>query len=132
MTGNHSESVEDYLAEKADILQRLVVEYPKAILQIGEEFGFHPEKGGYDLVAQTDRMDLYQVLPTEPGVEVRNELKPIVLVHPYVLGCGIMSFLPSERKSYVHAFANQGNSHVLPYHQGHRNKPRCSDHDGRG
>ncbi len=108
ITGNNSESVEDYLAEKADILHRLIVEYPKAIRQIGEEFGFHPEKGGYELVAETDRMGLYQVLPTQPGVEVRNDLKPIVLVHPYVLGCGIMCFLPGEKKSYVHAFANQG------------------------
>lgn len=108
MTGNDSESVEDYLAEKADILHRLIVEYPKAIRSIGEEFGFHPEKHGYKLVAETDRMSLYQVLPTEPGVEVHNDLKPVVLVHPYVLGCGIMCFLAGERKSYVHSFANQG------------------------
>jgi hypothetical protein len=53
-------------------------------------------------------MDLYQVLPTEDGVEIRPEVKPIVIAHPYVLGPGILTFLPGERKSYAHAFANQG------------------------
>ncbi len=34
--------------------------------------------------------------------------KPILIVHPYVLGADILAFLPGENKSYVHSFANQG------------------------
>ena len=53
-------------------------------------------------------MCLYQVLPTEPDVEVRPDIKPILIAHPYVLGPNILAFLPEERKSYVHAFSNMG------------------------
>lgn len=108
LTGNHDETIDQYIGEKAEILQRLIVEYPKAIRDIADDFGFHPERPGYELIAETSRMSLYQVFPTEPGVEIRSEVKPIVLMHPYVLGCGIMSFLPGQKKSYIHAFANQG------------------------
>lgn len=102
------ETVDQYLAEKLEILRRLVVDYPDAIWEVGKEFGFHFDDGGYRLVAQTDRMFLYQVLPNKPGVQVRAEMKPIIVAHPYVLGHGILAFLPGERKSYVHAFANMG------------------------
>ena len=34
--------------------------------------------------------------------------KPILIIPPYVLGANILSFLPQDNKSYVHAFANQG------------------------
>ncbi len=102
------ETVDEYFAEKLEILRRLVVDYPDAIWEVGKEFGFHFDDGGYRLIAQTDRMFLYQVLPNEPGVQVQDEMKPIVVAHPYVLGHGILAFLPGERKSYVHAFANMG------------------------
>ncbi len=106
--GEDGETVDEYMAEKAEVLRRLIVEYPDAIRDVGSEYGFHTDGSGSRLVAETDRMALYQVLPTEPGVETRNDLKPIVACHPYVLGPGIMSFLPGEKKSFVHAFANQG------------------------
>ncbi len=106
--GEEGETVDKYMAEKAEALKRLVVEYPKAIRDIGAEYGFHPESGGYAKVAETGRMELYQVLPTQPGVEVRSDHKPIIVVHPYVLGPNILVFLPQENKSYVHAFANCG------------------------
>jgi hypothetical protein len=51
---------------------------------------------------------MYQVLPTKQGVEVNNDLKPMILVPPYMLGVHILSFLPGENKSYAHAFANEG------------------------
>lgn len=108
LLGTSGETVDQYLSEKAEVLEKLVVEYPDAIWAIGPEFGFHPESGGYRKAAETDRMDLYEVLPTEAGVETRPELKPIVIAHPYVLGPGILAFLPGEQKSYLHAFANQG------------------------
>ena len=34
--------------------------------------------------------------------------KPILIIPPYVLGANILSFLPGEKRSYVHCFANQG------------------------
>jgi hypothetical protein len=108
LSGSGGELLDAYSSEKLDVLRRLVVDYPDAIRDIGNEFGFQLDNGGYVRVAETDRMSLYQVLPTEPGVEVRTDLKPIIVVHPYVLGAGIIAFLPGERKSYVHAFANQG------------------------
>jgi hypothetical protein len=41
-------------------------------------------------------------------VAVRKDLKPLLLVPPYMLGVHILSFLPHENKSYAHAFANEG------------------------
>ncbi|MEW6348417.1 MAG: metal transporter [Thermodesulfobacteriota bacterium] len=106
--GGPGEKVDEYMARKAALLQRLVVDYPDAIRSIEPEYGFHFDDGTYRLAAETDRMWLYQVLPTEPGVAVREDCKPIVIAHPYVLGPNIIAFLPGERKSYVHAFANEG------------------------
>ncbi len=106
--GGKGEKVDEYMAQKAALLQRMVVDYPDAIRNIEPEYGFHFDDGTYHLAAETDRMLLYQVLPTEPGVKVREDGKPIVIAHPYVLGANIIAFLPGERKSYVHAFANKG------------------------
>jgi hypothetical protein len=106
--GNGGETLDQYWAHKIDVFQKLVVSYPDAIRDIGAEYGFHPEDGGYILTAETPRMQLYQVLPTDPNVEVRTDSKPIIICHPYVLGRNIIVFLPKERKSYAHAFANQG------------------------
>ncbi len=102
------ETLDHYFAEKAEVLRRLVVDYPDAIRAAGDMFGFHLDDGGYVRIAETDRMGLYQVLPNKPGVEIRPDLKPIMVAHPYVLGSGILAFLPGENKSYVHAFANEG------------------------
>ena len=51
---------------------------------------------------------MYQVLPLKEGVVVRRDLKPMLLVPPYMLGVHILAFLPHENKSYAHAFANAG------------------------
>ncbi len=106
--GGPGEKVDEYMAQKAALLQRLVVDYPDAIRAIEPEYGFHFDDGTYRLAAETDRMWLYQVLPTTPGVEVEEGGKPIIIAHPYVLGPNIIAFLPGENKSYVHAFANKG------------------------
>jgi hypothetical protein len=107
-TGASGETVDGYMAEKTEVLDRLVVRYPDAIWSVGSEFGFHPESDGYVEIAETPRMKLFQVLPTDKSVAVNNGVKPILIAHPYVLGPGILTFLPSENKSYAHAFANQG------------------------
>ncbi len=106
--GEDGETPDRYFAEKVEVFRRLVVDYPDAIRAAGDIFGFHLDDGGYVRVAETDRMGLYQVLPNKPGVEIRPDLKPIMVAHPYVLGAGILAFLPGENKSYVHAFANEG------------------------
>jgi hypothetical protein len=106
--GVDGDPLDDYTAEKVEALRRLVVDYPDAIREIGEDFGFHFDKGGYTLVGETDRMSMYSVHPTDPNVHTNPDGKPILIAHPYVLGSGILAFLPSDNKSYVHAFANQG------------------------
>ncbi len=102
------EDMAEYAARKARLLNLVVHDYPKAILNIEPEYGFHFENGGYVKLAETDRFELYQVLPLDPGVTVREGGKPVIIVPPYVLGANILAFLPGERKSYVHCFANQG------------------------
>lgn len=108
LTGSPGESVDQYMAEKVEVLRRLVVDYPDAIYAVGDEFGFHLDRDGYTRIAETDRMLLIQVPPTDPKIRIREDAKPILVAHPYVLGAGILAFLPKEQKSYVHAFANQG------------------------
>lgn len=102
------EDIFEFLSSKARISKALAQDYPQEIKEIADEFGFHFERGGYDKVTETDRFVLYQVLPTEKDVQVREDGKPILIVHPYVLGADILAFLPSENKSYVHCFANHG------------------------
>ncbi len=100
--------ISDYISRNAHCVRQVAQDYWQAIEKIGDEFGFHFEKGGYDQIAETDRFTLYQVLPTDKNVYVRTEGKPVLIVHPYVLGADILAFLPKEDKSYVHCFANQG------------------------
>jgi len=75
----------------------------KQIEAIADEFGFHFNTPNYKLVHETDSFQLYQVLPLKKGVEVRSDLKPVILVPPYMLGVHILSFLPYENKSYSHS-----------------------------
>ncbi len=97
----------------ADRMEKLVngvaYSYPEAIDNIGSEFGFHFERQPEgSMVDETGRFELYQVLPTDPKVKVREDGKPLLIVPPFVLGANILSFLPGEGRSYAHAFANQG------------------------
>jgi hypothetical protein len=48
------------------------------------------------------------VLPLDRDVAVKEKGKPVLIIPPYVLGAGILCFLPGENKSYVHCYANQG------------------------
>jgi len=58
--------------------------------------------------AETDRFTLYQSCRKHKGVNFRPDMKPVLIIPPYVLGANILAFLPGEDKSYVHCFANQG------------------------
>jgi hypothetical protein len=107
LSGRNGNGFADLLAKEADLLERIVYEYPQAICDIEPEYGFHFEGGGYRKMAETERFALYQVLP-RGSAGVRKDAKPILIIPPYVLGANILSFLPGENKSYVHAYADQG------------------------
>lgn len=101
------ETLDEVLVRQKDILQRVLVEYPKAIKAIEPEYGFHFEKQPESICAETKRFTLHQVFPNEPGIETDDSLKPIIILPPFVLGANILSFLPGEKKSYAHSFANR-------------------------
>jgi hypothetical protein len=102
------EDIADYMARRARLMDLLVYEYPKAIQDIEPEYGFHFDDGGYLKVAETERFTLYQVLPRDQNIQVRQDGKPVIIIPPFVLGANIMAFLPDENKSFVHCFASQG------------------------
>lgn len=103
------EDLPAYVRRMANLMETVSVRYPRAIREIAPEFGFHFERGECgERVAETGRFVLYQVLPNDPEVGVRNDGKPVLIIPPYVLGADILAFLPGERKSYAHSFANQG------------------------
>lgn len=88
-------------------MKALVYDFPKEIEKV-EGFGFDFKDSRYRLVAETPRFNLYQVMPWDAEIRVDNNLKPIIIMHPYVLGANILAFDPDGRKSYVHSFANAG------------------------
>ncbi len=90
------------------LMDMVVNIYPGAVREIQSEFGFHFNNGRYVRVAETDRFELYQVLPIDKTIKVRENGKPVLVIPPYVLGANILAFLPGENRSYVHAFANLG------------------------
>jgi len=108
LSNRNGEDIASYSARQARLMDLVVNDYPKAIADIKKEYGFHFENGGYVKAAETDRFELYQVLPLHSGSTVKEDGKPIIIVPPYVLGANILAFLPNESKSYVHCFANEG------------------------
>lgn len=102
------DDIKSVLAKRMETLNRIAIEYPKAIEEVGPEFGFHFERGENEKVSETDRFVLYKIAPTDKQVVTDDSLKPIVIIPPYVLGENILAFLPHENRSYTHAFANQG------------------------
>jgi hypothetical protein len=105
---HEGEDIEQFMAGQARLLEKVVYSFPRAIRDIESEYGFHFEDGRYVKAAETERFYLYQVLPLDKTIEVREHGKPILIVPPAVLGANILAFLPREHKSYVHCFANQG------------------------
>jgi hypothetical protein len=108
LSRQNGEDIAAFMARQARLLELVVHEYPQAIKNIEPEYGFHFDDGNYVKTAETDRFCLYQILPWDKSVQVRNTSKPIVIIPPYVLGANILSFLPGEGKSFAHCFANQG------------------------
>ena len=106
--GGEGETIDGWAARQERASRTLLVDVPAAIAAVADEYGFHFERGTNPLVAETDRFLLYRIAPIEPGVTTDMAAKPVIIVPPYVLGSNILAFLPAERRSYVHAFANQG------------------------
>jgi hypothetical protein len=102
------EDLENFMARQAKMMELVSQIYPKAIAEIEPEYGFHFERGVNEIAAETDRFYLYKIAPTDKSVTVDDQCKPVIIVPPYVLGANILSFLPSDNKSYTHCYANQG------------------------
>jgi hypothetical protein len=101
------EKLAGFMRREAEVMEA-VANFTEQIEKIKDEFGFHFNSAHYQLVYETDSFLLYQVLPLKKNVKVRNDLKPMLLIPPYMLGVHILSFLPHENKSYAHSFANEG------------------------
>ena len=106
-SGQLEDDLTAFVAKQAALLEKVVFEYPQAIRAIKPDYGFHFDGSGYKKTAETDRFTVYQVLPCNGGAP-RSGGKPILIIPPYVLGANILAFLPGEKKSYVHAYADQG------------------------
>nr|VFK02002.1 MAG: hypothetical protein BECKH772B_GA0070898_102552 [Candidatus Kentron sp. H]VFK02468.1 MAG: hypothetical protein BECKH772A_GA0070896_102711 [Candidatus Kentron sp. H]VFK05464.1 MAG: hypothetical protein BECKH772C_GA0070978_102751 [Candidatus Kentron sp. H] len=101
------ENLSEFARREAEIMEA-VANFHEQIEKIKDEFGFQFHTSGYKLVHETPTFLLYQVLPTKAGVKVNDQLKPMILIPPYMLGVHILGFLPGENKSYAHSFANEG------------------------
>jgi len=106
--GGDAEDIVGYTRRQLQFMDLVVNAYPKAIRDIKSEYGIHSESGGYIKVAETERFELYQVLPSDKNIRVREDGKPILVLPPYVLGPNILAFLPGKHRSYIHSFADQG------------------------
>ena len=102
------ENIKDFSKNSVQTLDNLIRAFPQAVQDVKKDFGFHFDDGGYTKIAETDRFTLYQVFSRDKNIKVRKTGKPIIIVHPYVLGANILGFLPDEKKSYTHAYADQG------------------------
>ncbi len=107
LLGEQGHKIEDFFVNQEETLRRVIRDYPKAIKQIEPEYGFHFEDQPDSLFAETDRFILRKVSPTEPGVKTNEKMKPVVIIPPFVLGSNILAFLPHQKKSYAHSFANR-------------------------
>jgi len=104
---SEGEKLAGYLKREAEVMEA-VANFPEQIEKVKDDFGFHFNTSAYRLIHDTGSFLMYQVLPIKEGVKVRDDLKPMLMVPPYMLGEHILSFLPYEDKSYAHSFANEG------------------------
>jgi hypothetical protein len=108
LLNKNDEDLVRFSERQLHLMDMMVNIYPGAVRDVQSEFGFHFNNGRYVRVAETDRFELYQVLPIDKTIKVRENGKPALIIPPYVLGANILAFLPGENRSYVHAFANLG------------------------
>ncbi|WP_207687045.1 metal transporter [Desulfonema limicola] len=108
LLNKEGENLESFTARQAEMAELVTKTYPKIISDIEPEYGFHFERGKNIKFAETDRFIVYQILPVDDKVKVREDGKPVLIIPPYVLGANILGFLPGENRSYTHCFANLG------------------------
>jgi len=108
LSQSEGENLPGFFSRQFDMITGVSKTLPKAIKDIEPEFGFHFERGENPLFAETERFLLYRIQPTDKNVKVDEKGKPIIIIPPFVLGSNILSFLPGEKKSYTHCYANQG------------------------
>ncbi len=102
------EKLDEFVSRQTKMIKNVTKKLPQAISDIEPEYGFHFERGVNIKFAETDRFFLYQIMPTDPEIKVREYGKPLIIIPPFVLGSNILAFLPGEKRSYAHSFANQG------------------------
>ena len=102
------EPLQEYYERNQELLKSVVEGYPDAIQAIEPEYGFHFERDSDSLIVETDRFYLRRVKPSVNSISTDENLKPMIIVPPFVLGANILAFLPGEKKSYAHSFANKG------------------------
>ena len=108
LAGRTHDDLADFAARQERLARSVLRDFPAALEAVAEDYGFHFERGEHPLFAETDRFLLYRVAPSDPKVTPRPNGKPLIIIPPYVLGSNILSFLPGERRSYAHAFVDQG------------------------
>jgi hypothetical protein len=109
LSRDQPEALSEFTLRMRRLSELVAHTYPTAIEGIQGEFGFHFERQpASSLIDETARFFLYQVQPTDPKIQARENGKPILMIPPFVLGANILAFLPLEKRSYAHAFANQG------------------------
>ncbi len=106
--GENGNNIARFAAREREVMDVAVNQYPRAIREVKSEYGFDFDRGNYEKTAETERFELYRVLPLDEEVERNEDRKPIMIIPPYVLGPNILSFLPGEDRSYSHCYANQG------------------------
>jgi len=102
------EDINQFLRRQFEMINGVTQKFPQAVKSIEPEYGFHFERGNKRPFAETERFFIYRVEPTESGVAIDEAAKPVLIIPPFVLGSNILGFLPSEKRSYAHCFANQG------------------------
>lgn len=101
--------VAEFWEQQVRLLDIVVNQNNAAIKNIAASAGFHFEDTAkYLQVAQTSRAALYQVLPLDPDVAVKQNGKPVLHVAPFLLPKDIIALLPEKGMSLVHAFAGEG------------------------
>ena len=77
------ETLQEVFSREAELLEKVVYTYPAAIRNIKAEYGFHFDSHKYIKAAETERFELYQVLPSN-GSASRDGGKPILIIPPYL------------------------------------------------
>jgi hypothetical protein len=95
--------------EAQNIFSIMLEENPALLREVADDVGFHVEdQEAYQLFLETPRAKVYQVFPNKEGIAVNNDLEPVLIETPPMLGSIAGALNPKEGYSYAHMYANQG------------------------